>query len=60
MEKKELKFTDQEINVLLLALQKQPFEVVNDLVYNIVNQLKAIQIQQAQAKQVEVKPENNN
>ena len=46
--KKTLELTDQELNVILFALQKQPFEVVNDLIRNIVQQL--------QAQQQEVKP----
>ena len=39
--KKKLEFTDQELNILFLALQKQPFEIVNELIHNLVNQLKA-------------------
>lgn len=42
--KKKLEFTDQELNIILMALQKQPFEVSHDLIYNIVNQVKAQQI----------------
>lgn len=41
MEKRILKFTDQELNILLYSLQKQPFETVNGLILNIVEQLKA-------------------
>lgn len=44
MEKKELKFTEQELNIVLFALQKQPFEMVNDLIRNVVTQLQAQQV----------------
>lgn len=41
MDKKILKFTDQELNILLFALQKQSFEMVNELIRNMVGQLQA-------------------
>ena len=44
--KKKLEFNDQELNILLFALQKQPFEMVNELIRNMVGQLQA----QAQSK----------
>ena len=44
--KKKLELTDQELNTLLYSLQKQPFELVNELINNIVTQLRS----QADAK----------
>jgi hypothetical protein len=40
--KKTLQFTEQELNVILFALQKQPFEMVNGLIQNIVGQLQPV------------------
>lgn len=40
--KKQILLTDQEINVILFALQKQSFEMVNEVFYNVLNQSKAI------------------
>lgn len=37
--RKTLEFTDQELNILLLALQKQPYETVAELIKNIIMQL---------------------
>lgn len=37
--KKQLEFTEAELNVILYSLQKQPFEIVNELIKNIVLQL---------------------
>lgn len=39
--KKKLEFTDQELNIILYSLQKQPFEMVNDIIHSIAAQLKA-------------------
>jgi hypothetical protein len=39
--KNSLQLTNQELNIILFALQKQPYEVVNDLIQNIVAQIKA-------------------
>ena len=41
--KKKLELTEQELNIVLFALQKQPFEMVNDLIRNVVSQLQAQQ-----------------
>jgi hypothetical protein len=42
--KKTLEFNEQELNIILFALQKQPFEMVNDLIRNVVGQLQAQQV----------------
>ena len=42
--KKNLEFTEQELNIVLFALQKQPFEMVNDLIRNVVFQLQAQEV----------------
>jgi outer membrane lipopolysaccharide assembly protein LptE/RlpB len=52
---KELKFTEQELNVILFALQKQPFEMVNDLIQNIVRQLREIQLAEVKQKEADEK-----
>jgi hypothetical protein len=42
MDKKvTLTFTVQEVNLILNALGKQPFEVVNDILNRIANEAKA-------------------
>ena len=46
-----LVFNEKELNIVLFALQKLPYETVNELIPAIVKQL------QAQQDQVEVKPE---
>lgn len=42
--KKKLELTEQELNIVLFALQKQPFEMVNDLIRNVVFQLQAQEV----------------
>jgi hypothetical protein len=42
--KKKLEFTEKELNIILYALQKQPYDIVNVLIDNIVEQLKATTI----------------
>lgn len=42
--KKKLELTEQELNIVLFALQKQPFEMVNDLIRNVVSQLQAQEV----------------
>ena len=53
--KKKLEFNEQELNILFLALQKQPFEMVNDLIRNLVGQLQSQQEAAPAAPAEEVK-----
>ena len=37
--KHKIELTDQELNIILYSLQKQPYEVVSELIKNIALQL---------------------
>lgn len=39
--KKKLEFTEQELNIIIYSLRKQPHEVVDELIHNLVLQLQA-------------------
>lgn len=52
--KKTLELTEQELNLILFALQKQPFEVVNDLIRDIITQLQRQQTEVKTSASVEV------
>lgn len=50
--KYNIELTDQQLNTVLFSLQKQSFEMVNEVINNIVTQIKNAQVKQTEETKI--------